>query len=99
MDRVTAQALSAKMIAGEETQKNNEVHSLSIESYHKMNRAKNVAFGLHLHVRKLEVNAEPLLWLPDIFSYLHDDIDAVLNELKGKGLCNEWLKQGNGLFR
>ncbi len=36
---------------------------------------------------------------PIIFSYLHDDIDSVLNELKEKGLCNEWLKQGQDSFR
>ncbi|MCX8967140.1 Derepression protein [Erwinia psidii] len=68
---------------------------LSIESYHKLNRASNVAFHMHLHIRRCEMNAAPLLWVPHLFSYIHDDIADVLEELKNKGLCDEWLSQSD----
>ncbi|WP_115656656.1 derepression protein [Klebsiella variicola] len=75
---------------------NNRIHNvnpshLSIESYHKLNRAKNVAFQMHLHIRECETNAMPLLWIPDIFSYISEDISDVLQEVKGMGICNSFL--------
>lgn len=33
------------------------------------------------------------LYIPHIFSYLNEDIDFVLNELKAKGLCRDFLAQ------
>lgn len=65
---------------------------LSIESYHKLNRAKNVAFHMHLHIRQCDVNVVPLLWIPDIFSYVSDDISDVLQEVKDMGICRNFLK-------
>ncbi|EMN6221935.1 derepression protein [Escherichia coli] len=32
-------------------------------------------------------------YIPHIFSYLNEDIDFVLNELKAKGLCRDFLAQ------
>lgn len=75
---------------------NNHIHNinpshLSIESYHKLNRASNVAFQMHLHIRRCEVNAAPLLWIPDIFSYISQDVSDVLQEVKSMGICNDFL--------
>ena len=69
----------------------NNAH-MSVESYHKMNRAKNVSFWMHLHLREQEANAAPLMWVPDIFSYIHDDISAVLEEAKRMGICDKFIK-------
>ncbi|HEB1024229.1 TPA: Derepression protein, partial [Escherichia albertii] len=33
------------------------------------------------------------LYIPHIFGYLNEDIDFVLNELKAKGLCRDFLAQ------
>ncbi|ECC1659802.1 Derepression protein [Salmonella enterica subsp. salamae] len=63
---------------------------LSIESFHKLNRARNVSFQMHLQIRQCEVNALPLLWVPDIFSYISEDISAVLEEAKALGLCDNF---------
>lgn len=71
-------------------QKINPSH-LSIESYHKLNRASNVAFHMHLHIRRCEANAMPLLWIPDIFSYISEDISDVLQEVKDMGICRNFL--------
>ncbi|EBS1326046.1 Derepression protein [Salmonella enterica subsp. enterica serovar Muenchen] len=65
---------------------------LSPESYHKLNRARNVAFQMHLHIRGCDLNAMPLLWLPDIFSYISDDMTAVLQEVKRLGICDKYLE-------
>lgn len=64
---------------------------LSIESYHKLKRASNVAFHMHLHIRRCEANAMPLLWIPDIFSYISEDISDVLQEVKDMGICRNFL--------
>ncbi|EGG4119629.1 Derepression protein [Salmonella enterica] len=63
---------------------------LSIESFHKLNRARNVSFCMHLHIRRCEADIEPLLWVPDIFSYISEDISAVLEEAKALGLCDNF---------
>ncbi|MCJ5550465.1 derepression protein [Klebsiella quasipneumoniae] len=80
---------------------NNCIHNvnpshLSIEGYHKLNRAKNVAFQMHLHIRQCEVNAMPLLWIPDIFSYISQDVTDVLQEVKSMGICNDFLNKKLG---
>lgn len=64
---------------------------LSIESYHKLNRAKNVAFQMHLHIRQCEANAMPLLWIPDILSYISEDVSDVLQEVKEMGICHDFM--------
>ena len=74
----------------------NHIHNvnpshLSVESYQKLNRASNVAFQMHLHIRQCEVNAMPLLWVPDIFSYISEDISDVLQEVKDMGICKNFL--------
>lgn len=63
---------------------------LSIESYHKLNRARDVASQMHLHTRQCEAHSMPL-WVPDIFSYISEDISDVLQEVKDMGICNNFL--------
>lgn len=65
---------------------------LSVEGFHKLNRARNVSFWMHLSLRNQEVNSTPLMWVPDIFSYIHDDISSVLEEAKTMGVCDKFIK-------
>lgn len=66
---------------------------LSIECYHKLNRSSAVTQYLHLDLYNHELNGMHHRYIPHIFSYIHEDIEAVLKELKEKGLCDEWLQQ------
>ncbi|EAM2878620.1 hypothetical protein AHZ35_10965 [Salmonella enterica] len=48
----------------------------------KLNRAKNISHFIDLHIRNLPPSIEPLFWLPEIFSYISDDLKDVLEEIK-----------------
>ncbi|ECC3818459.1 hypothetical protein AIE71_21780 [Salmonella enterica subsp. enterica] len=72
---------------------NMENKTISIDGYRKIHRAQNVSFNMHLLIRRQEVNAAPLLWIPDIFSYIADDLSDISEELKAQGLYDEWLRQ------
>lgn len=67
--------------------------NISIDGYRKINRARNVSFNMHLLIRRQELNASPLLWIPDIFSYIADDISDISEELKAQGLYDQWLQK------
>lgn len=67
---------------------------LSIEAYHKLNRASAVSQLVGGDLQRREMNGLHQLYIPQIFSYLHEDISFVLEELKAKGLCQEFLSQG-----
>lgn len=69
---------------------NTQAH-LSIEAYHKLNRANAVSQFVGLDVAQRETAGLHQLCMPHIFSYLHDDISFVLEELKTKGLCRDFL--------
>ena len=69
---------------------NSAEQHLSLECFHKLNRARNVSFQMHLQIRQCEINGLPLLWIPDIFSYISEDISAVLEEAKALGLCDKF---------
>lgn len=69
--------------------RNTKSQHLSVESFHKLNRAANVAFQMHLQLRTGPANIAPLLLVPDVFSYLSEDIRAVLAEVKALGLCDD----------
>ncbi|HEX4502968.1 MAG TPA: Derepression protein [Scandinavium sp.] len=64
---------------------------LSIEAYQKLNRASAVSQFVGGDLLRREINGLQQLWLPQIFSYLHEDISYVLEELKDKGLCRDFL--------
>ncbi|NDJ56701.1 Derepression protein [Enterobacteriaceae bacterium 4M9] len=66
---------------------------LSTEAYHKLNRASAVSQFVGADLLRRELNGLHQLYLPQIFSYLHDDISFVLEELKDKGLCRDFLTQ------
>lgn len=66
---------------------------LSIEAYHKLNRASAVSQFVGGDLQRREMNGLHQLYIPQIFSYIHDDISYVLEELKTKGLCQEFLSQ------
>ncbi|EGT9165408.1 Derepression protein [Salmonella enterica] len=66
---------------------------LSIEAYHKLNRASTITQFVGLDLGQRELTGLHQLCMPHIFSYLHDDISFVLEELKGKGLCRDFLTQ------
>ncbi|HFM2179948.1 TPA: Derepression protein, partial [Escherichia coli] len=66
---------------------------LSIEAYHKLNRASAVSRFVGGDLIHRELSGLHQLYIPHIFSYLNEDIDFVLNELKAKGLCRDFLAQ------
>lgn len=49
-----------------------------------------------IYIRRCEVNAAPLLWIPDIFSYISQDVSDVLQEVKSMGICNDFLDKKSG---
>lgn len=71
---------------------------LSIEAYHKLNRASAVSQFVGGDLLRRELNGLHQLYLPQIFSYIHEDVSYVLEELKAKGLCRDFLAtmSGNG---
>ncbi|EOV0953587.1 Derepression protein [Edwardsiella piscicida] len=70
---------------------------LSIEAYHKLNRAHSVSQSVGLDLWERKINGMHNLFVPHILSYLHEDISYVLEELKDKGLCRDFLiQQGQG---
>ncbi|ECH6292925.1 Derepression protein [Salmonella enterica subsp. enterica serovar Javiana] len=71
---------------------------LSIEAYHKLNRASAVSQFVGGDLLRRELNGLHQLYLPQIFSYIHEDVSYVLEELKAKGLCRDFLTttSGNG---
>ncbi|BDR00197.1 Derepression protein [Escherichia coli] len=66
---------------------------LSIEAYHKLNRASAVSRFVGGDLIHRELSGLHQIYIPHIFSYLNEDIDFVLNELKAKGLCRDFLAQ------
>lgn len=70
----------------------NENH-LSIEGYHKLNRSSAVASAMRLDLLSRPLDGMHQLYIPHLFSYIHEDVRDVLEELKEKGLCDKWLGQ------
>lgn len=66
---------------------------ISIECYHKLNRSSAVSGYIHSDLMTRPVNGMHQLFIPHLFSYIHDDIAQALQELKEKGLCDQWLRQ------
>ncbi|WP_225373930.1 derepression protein [Klebsiella variicola] len=64
---------------------------LSIEAYHKLNRASAVTHFVGLDLKQRELSGLHQLSVPHILSYLHEDISYVLEELKAKGLCRDFV--------
>ncbi|EAT1307761.1 Derepression protein [Salmonella enterica] len=67
---------------------------ISIESYQKLNRSSAVAGFISSDLNHRPLNGMHQLYIPFLFSYIHEDIASVLEELKEKGLCDDWLNQG-----
>lgn len=65
---------------------------LSVESYHKLNRARQTAFYSSLF-KSQEGGSNELfnMLTPYLFSYIKEDIGYVLAELKEQGLCDAYL--------
>lgn len=64
---------------------------LSIESYHKLNRSETVTQFLSIDLRKCEINGPSQYYMPSLLSYINEDIEYVLNELKEMGLCEDFI--------
>ncbi|MFT4291076.1 Derepression protein [Enterobacter sp.] len=64
---------------------------LSIEAYHKLNRACETLHFFGSDLRRHEINGLSQLYTPQILSYVHEDISHVLEELKAKGLCRDFI--------
>lgn len=66
---------------------------ISIESYHKLNRSGAVSGYVHSDLLSRPINGMHQLYIPYLFSYIHDDISEVLEELKEQGLCDAWVNK------
>ncbi len=64
---------------------------ISIESYHKLNRAKETAFYAFLIKKSGENNNLFNLLSANLLSYINEDVSDVLNELKSLGLCDAYI--------
>lgn len=65
-----------------------EIPQLSYDCRRKIYRAQVVA--MHAYIYSLGENPEDIpLYMPYIFSYIHDDIEAIDNELISLGLFDE----------
>ncbi len=71
----------------------NNKTNLSIESYHKLNRSIDASHIMHVFLRSIDTCGSHELLIPHMFSYIHDDMNYVLNELKNNGLCDKWLRK------
>ena len=87
-------ATPIKNVSARRGNENPVIAHLSIEAYHKLNRASAVSQFVGGDLQRREMNGLHQLYIPQIFSYLHEDISFVLEELKAKGLCQEFLSQG-----
>lgn len=67
---------------------------LSIDCYRKLCRSSTLSSLFFLDMHKRGVNGINQLYIPYLFSYLADDLSDINDELKEKGLFDEWLKQG-----
>lgn len=59
---------------------------LTVDTCKKLNRASNVTTFIGIHLRTMNADNQPLLWLPDIFSYVSDDLKEIKQELSHRGL-------------
>ncbi|EBA9765691.1 hypothetical protein CFJ40_26480, partial [Salmonella enterica] len=64
------------------------IPQLSHDCRRKIYRAQMVALYLHLDLLAVDFNAIPV-YLPHLLSYIHDDIEAIDNELISLGLFDE----------
>ena len=72
---------------------------LSIEAYHKLNRASAVSQFVGGDLIHRELSGLHQLSVPHILSYLHEDISYVLEELKAKGAAEAtYIEQVTVLF-
>ncbi len=65
---------------------------LSIEAYHKLNRASAVSQFVGGDLQQREMNGLHQLYIPQKFSYIHDDISYVLEELKKKDCVRNFCR-------
>ncbi|MFP2507467.1 Derepression protein [Buttiauxella gaviniae] len=86
-------ATPSKNVSARRGNENPVIAHLSIEAYHKLNRASAVSQFVGGDLQRREMNGLHQLYIPQIFSYLHEDISFVLEELKAKGLCQAFLTQ------
>ncbi|QBY47011.1 hypothetical protein [Arsenophonus nasoniae] len=75
-----------------ENQKNSKKPEMSIDSYRKLIRAQNVAFHMHRHMNTYGLTDEPMPFLPDIFSYVSEDVSDILQEVENLGLVDHFTE-------
>ncbi|EAU0144790.1 hypothetical protein AIS09_22250 [Salmonella enterica] len=67
--------------------KNVSVKKLSPELQKRLNRSATVSFFLADNIKKGSAeDIAPLLWMPCILSYIHDDLSSIKTELQKRGL-------------
>lgn len=66
---------------------------ISIECYHKLNRSRDVSGYIYQDLMSRGIGMACPDYIPHLFSYIHDDIVGIFEEIKKTGLCDEWLRQ------
>lgn len=69
-----------------------ENNHVSIECYHKLNRIIAVSDLVRFNLYKSELITSSNAGVSQLLSYFSDDVRDILHELKGKGLCDEWVR-------
>lgn len=74
---------------------------ISLESYSKLIRARDVAVNIYQYLEAGEAEFRPIPWLPEILDYLCKDIDVILHEIDKwelkNSLSNAYLFKENNL--
>lgn len=94
--RTSAQVIALSKIGKRQTKSQGKTlhkNHISIECYHKLNRSRDVSAYIYQDLMSREINIRHPAFVPHLFSYIHDDIVDVFEEIKKKGLCDEWLRQ------
>ncbi|WP_050747347.1 hypothetical protein [Sodalis glossinidius] len=92
----SAQVIALSKIGKKQPESQSETthkNHISIESYHKFNRSRDVSVYIYQDLIRREIHIRYPDYIPHLFSYIHDDIVDIFEEIKKKGLCDEWLRQ------
>lgn len=94
--RPSAQVIALSKIGKRQPKNQGETlhkNQISIECYHKLNRSRDVSGYIYQDLMSRGIGSSCPDYIPHLFSYIHGDIVEIFEEVKKKGLCDEWLRQ------
>lgn len=94
--RTSAQVIALSKIGKRQSKSQGETlhkNHISIECCHKLNRSHDVSAYIYQDLMSREIHIKHPDYIPHLFSYIHDDIVGIFEEIKKTGLCDEWLRQ------